>query len=102
MLIDVARRCPGVNIVGALGEACLRSAMSDTCYPTSSPRAKMYRSDLRRHLDELIEALDRRAPHIERSGEALIARDAAALRRRAVERLAELDAERRSRTAGEP
>jgi hypothetical protein len=50
-------------------------------------------SDLRRHLQELIEALDRRTPHIERSGEALIARDAAELRRRAAERLAELDTE---------
>ena len=49
--------------------------------------------DLHRQLEELIEALDRRTPHIERSGEALIARDAAALRRRAIERLAELDAE---------
>jgi hypothetical protein len=35
-------------------------------------------------LQHLIEAIDRRAPHLERIGEAAIARDAADLRRRAV------------------
>lgn len=40
-------------------------------------------------LHELIEALDRRAP-LSRKGEAWIARDAAALRARALERIAEL------------
>jgi hypothetical protein len=35
-----------------------------------------------RHLRELIAALDKRQPHIERVGETAIARDAAALRRR--------------------
>jgi len=33
----------------------------------------------------LIAALDRRVPHLERVGEAAIARDAAALRRRAID-----------------
>ena len=47
-------------------------------------------SDLARELEELIAAIDRRVPHIERAGEAAIARDAAALRAKAVERLAEL------------
>ena len=47
-------------------------------------------SDLVRELEELIAAIDRRVPHIERAGEAAIARDAAALRAKAVERLAEL------------
>ena len=46
--------------------------------------------ELTRALEELIEALDRRVAHIERAGEALIARDAAALRAKAVSRLAEL------------
>jgi hypothetical protein len=46
--------------------------------------------DLARELEELIAAIDRRVPHIERAGEAAIARDAAALRAKAVERLAEL------------
>ena len=41
-------------------------------------------------LRELIEALDRRVPHVERAGEAQIAKDAAALRREAVDRIEEL------------
>lgn len=47
-------------------------------------------TELARALQELIAALDRRVPHIERAGEASIARDAQALRARAVKRLAEL------------
>ena len=46
--------------------------------------------ELTRELEELIAALDRRMPHVERAGEAAIARDAAALREKAVKRLAEL------------
>jgi hypothetical protein len=46
--------------------------------------------DIARTLRELIAALDQRTPHIERAGEAEIARDAAALRQRAVERLMEI------------
>ena len=46
-----------------------------------------------RHLRELIAALDRRVPRIERVGEADIARDAAALKKKALERLAELQAD---------
>jgi hypothetical protein len=45
---------------------------------------------LTRELEELIEALDRRAPLAHHAGEAEIARDAAALRAEAAERLAEL------------
>jgi hypothetical protein len=41
-------------------------------------------------LHEIIEALDRRGPQIERAGEMRIARDALLLRREAVERLEEL------------
>ncbi len=44
-----------------------------------------------RHLRELIAALDRRVPNIERQGETVIASEAAALRARAVARLAELE-----------
>ena len=47
-------------------------------------------ADLARDLTELIEALDRRVPRVEQAGEAEIARDAAALRARAVARLAEI------------
>jgi hypothetical protein len=42
-------------------------------------------------LRELIEALDRRVPHIERTGEIQIARDAASLRERALKRIAVLE-----------
>ena len=45
-----------------------------------------------RELEELIAALDRRVPRVELAGEAAIARDAAALREKAVARLAELAA----------
>ncbi len=46
--------------------------------------------ELKRELEELIAALDRRVPRVEQAGEAAIARDAAALRAKAVERLAQL------------
>ena len=46
--------------------------------------------ELVRELEELITALDRRVPHVERVGEEEIARDAARLREKAVRRLAEL------------
>jgi hypothetical protein len=39
----------------------------------------------------LIVALDRRVPHVERSGEAAIARDAAALKEKALKRIAVLE-----------
>jgi hypothetical protein len=41
-------------------------------------------------LRELIEALDRRVPQIERAGEIQIARDAAELKEKALERIAQL------------
>jgi hypothetical protein len=47
-------------------------------------------TELVRELEELIAALDRRVPRVQEAGEADIARDAAALRAKAVERLAEL------------
>jgi hypothetical protein len=46
-----------------------------------------------RHLHELVAALDHRVPHVEREGEAAIARDAASLRKKALKRIAELEAE---------
>ena len=42
-------------------------------------------------LRELVEALDRRVPHLERSGEIQIAKDAALLRKEAVTRIAALE-----------
>lgn len=51
-------------------------------------------------LRELIVALDRRLPHLERHGESDIARDAQALMRAALKRIAEL--ERSGRPPGSP
>jgi len=48
-------------------------------------------NELESVLEELIAALDRRVPQVEQAGEAGIARDAAALRAKAVKRLMELD-----------
>lgn len=53
----------------------------------------MIRSAAVRELLELIAALDRRVPQVERAGEASIARDAAALKARALERIEELERE---------
>jgi hypothetical protein len=47
-------------------------------------------NELESVLEELIAALDRRVPRVEQAGEAGIARDAAALRAKAVKRLTEL------------
>jgi hypothetical protein len=49
------------------------------------------RAELARELHELIDALDRRVPRVAQAGEPSIARDAAALRAKAVKRLAELE-----------
>jgi hypothetical protein len=46
---------------------------------------------LRHDLLELVAALDRRVPHLEREGEHDIARDAQGLRRSALRRIAELE-----------
>jgi hypothetical protein len=51
------------------------------------------RRELVQELRELIAALDRRVPHVERAGEALIARDAAALKARALKRIEDLERE---------
>ena len=55
-----------------------------------APVMAMSAVDLARELGELIAALDRRVPQVEQAGEAAIARDAAALRAKAMDRLAEL------------
>ena len=56
-------------------------------------------AELIRELEELIAALDRRVPRVEQAGETDIARDAAALRAKAVERLTELAVKRPSGTS---
>lgn len=53
----------------------------------------MSRSHAVRELLELIAALDRRVPQAQRAGEASIARDAAALKARALKRINELERE---------
>ena len=53
-------------------------------------RTDVDRNDLIGRLRELIEALDSRVPHFEREGEVGIAQDAAALKQKALERIAEL------------
>jgi hypothetical protein len=60
--------------------------------PDENPTHEPDRARALRHLRQLIEALDRRVPHIERSGEITIARDAATLRAKALERIAQLEA----------
>jgi hypothetical protein len=53
-------------------------------------------AELIRRLRELIVALDERLPHVERVGEVSIARDAAALKAKALHRIGELEAEARA------
>jgi len=52
-------------------------------------------------LSELVDALDRRVAHVERLGEARIAREAATLRMKAVNRIHELSGEATDRDARE-
>ena len=52
------------------------------------------RGAVQRRLRELIAALDRRVPHLERVDEVEIARAAAALRKKAEQRLIEVETER--------
>jgi len=59
-------------------------------------------ADLTRELEELVAALDKRVPRVEQAGEAAIARDAAALRAKAIERLAQLATNAAARTAEDP
>jgi hypothetical protein len=56
-----------------------------------APALDFQRAGLVLALRELIDALDRRGPQIERAGETRIAQDALVLRREAVERLEELE-----------
>jgi hypothetical protein len=53
-----------------------------------------------KNLRELISAIDRRVPRLERTGEVGIARNAAALRREALERIAELESQARDGRPG--
>ena len=63
------------------------ATQSPAHHPAGEPSRQQLIADLR----ELVRALDQRVPHIERVGELTIARDAAALRDRALERIAHLE-----------
>ena len=90
--LSMERWASGLTVIyaeGALGRARTRRASTTEC-------------DQLRVLYELIEALDRRVPHVERAGEAKIADDARRLRAAAGERIARLrnrDADRCSSAA---
>ncbi len=60
--------------------------MEDVTFTDEAPRRRTIRE-----LRELVAALDRRVPHVERAGEAAIARSAADLRAAAVRRIEELE-----------
>ena len=57
---------------------------------TDTAESDVDRSRLIRRLEELIASLDSRVPHLEREGAIQIARDAAALRDKALRRLEQL------------
>ena len=59
-------------------------------------RGRSTEREVVRRLLELIAALDRRVPQVQRAGEASIARDAAALKARALARIKELEPEQPS------
>jgi hypothetical protein len=52
--------------------------------PTTDDERATQAREMLAELQQLVEALDRRVPHLERVGEAQIARDAAGLRQQAV------------------
>jgi hypothetical protein len=71
--------------------ADLESVAADVASLRLGPvRATSTRS-LADDLRELVAALDRRVPHLEREGERAIARDASALRAAALKRIAEIE-----------
>jgi hypothetical protein len=63
------------------------AAMNDATITGEPPRTRTVRE-----LRELVAALDRRVPHVERVGEVSIARAAASLRAAALARIEELEA----------
>jgi hypothetical protein len=69
---------------------------------TNNKIAQSDRTRKLRHLHELIAALDRRVPHVERMGEIEIAREGRALREKALRRIAELEASLETSPTQEP
>jgi hypothetical protein len=64
--------------------------------PRHNGNAQSARTRTLRHLHELIDALDRRVPQVERIGEIAIAREGRALRDKALQRIAELESDPRN------
>jgi hypothetical protein len=60
-------------------------------YDAVVPPVTPNRQRLLAHLHELVDALDRRVPHLEREGEVRIAGEAAALKQKALDLIAELE-----------
>lgn len=59
--------------------------------PPQRDVSRAERAETIQHLRELVQAIDVRRWHFEREGELEIARDAAMLRQKAIERIAELE-----------
>ena len=72
-------------------DARVRAASPDACMDKRVPMAD--KDLVVRVLRELVDALDRRVAHVERLGEARIAREAAGLRTEALHRIQDLTAE---------
>ena len=94
--VQLSRWASGLTSVyaeGALHRAHAAAPASEA--PQAGPPDRRLtdeeRRNLRRRLRNLISALDRRIPHFDRDGELRIVRDAAALKRQAQDRLAELE-----------
>ena len=83
-LPEMRRRVEPVAVVGGIGK--MVAAMT-TRTPTSTLNAT------RAQLAELIAAIDRRLPQVQRSGESVIVNAAVRLRMEAEKRIAELDQE---------
>jgi hypothetical protein len=64
---------------------------SDVTKADETDASRAARLNMIEHLRELVAALDRRVPQLERTGEIEISRDAAALRTKALERIACLE-----------
>ena len=67
---------------------------------TSRPLVSIIERTVLEDLRELVDALDRRVPHLDRQGERDIARDAAGLRAEAMKRIQEIERQLGVRVTG--
>jgi hypothetical protein len=95
--VNAPHVCPphALNFSDVVGEAHGHAGAASGLGQTEQPSRPLRGSGgngcvMLSHLRELIAAIDRRVPDIERVGEIAIARDAAALREKALARIAEL------------